>query len=124
METTGQKLTLAQRAADRVTEFCGSWTFIALFSLIGFGWVLANSALFLFGVFDPYPYIFFNLILTIVSTFQGPLIMMSQNRQVERDRATIVDLHFKLDELRQALIGPEIPPGRPTRRFSLGVPQK
>ncbi len=53
----------------------------------------------LFGEFDPYPYILFNLVLTIVSTFQGPLIMMSQNRQLDRDREAVTGLHAKLDAL-------------------------
>jgi uncharacterized membrane protein len=62
-------------------------------------WVALNSLLLLFGVFDPYPYIALNLVLTVVSTFQGPLIMMSQNRQMERDREAIQGLHLKLDTL-------------------------
>lgn len=92
-------LTKAQRASDAVTEFCGSWTFIIAFSLITLGWMGANSVLILFRVFDPYPYILLNLFLTVVSTFQSPLIMMSQNRQVERDRAAVQGLHAKLDDL-------------------------
>lgn len=98
-------LTFAQRASDRVTEFCGSWTFVFLFSGICAVWVGLNSVLLLVGVFDPYPYIFLNLVLTIVSTFQSPLIMMSQNRQIDRDRETIQDLHTKLDELKTMLDG-------------------
>lgn len=58
-----------------------------------------NSLMILFGVFDPYPYILLNLFLTVVSTFQSPLIMMSQNRQMERDRDAVLGLHAKLDEL-------------------------
>jgi uncharacterized membrane protein len=96
-------LTFAQRASDRVTEFCGSWTFVFLFSAICFVWVVLNSILLLVGEFDPYPYIFLNLVLTVVSTFQGPLIMMSQNRQVERDRESIQWLHQKLDRIELAL---------------------
>ncbi len=92
-------LTGAQRAADRVTEFCGSWTFITAFSGLTVGWIALNTAVIWFGEFDPYPFIFFNLILTVVSTFQGPLIMMSQNRQMERDREAIQGVHAKLDKL-------------------------
>jgi uncharacterized membrane protein len=92
-------LTFSQRASDRVTEFCGSWTFVFLFSTICVVWVALNSILLLLGEFDPYPYIFLNLILTVVSTFQGPLIMMSQNRQVDRDRESIRWLHEKLDRI-------------------------
>lgn len=97
------KLTRAQRAADVVTEFCGSWTFIVAFSVITFGWMMLNSVLILFRVFDPYPYILLNLFLTVVSTFQSPLIMMSQNRQMERDRDAVQGLHDKLDELSKLL---------------------
>lgn len=93
------KLTRSQRAADAVTEFCGSWTFIIWFSLITLGWMALNSVLILFGVFDPYPYILLNLFLTVVSTFQSPLIMMSQNRQMERDRDAVQGLHGKLDDI-------------------------
>lgn len=95
----------SQRAADWVTAFCGSWTFIVVFSAIVIGWVILNSLLFLFGVFDPYPYIFLNLVLTVVSTFQGPLIMMSQHRQLERDRETVQGLHIKLDEILESIPG-------------------
>ena len=87
--------TRSQRAADAVTEFCGSWTFIAAFSILTAGWVIVNSVLILVGTFDPYPYILLNLILTVVSTFQSPLIMMSQNRQMERDRDAVRGLPRK-----------------------------
>lgn len=96
-------LTRSQRVADRVTEFCGSWTFIMTFSSLVIGWVTLNSFLILLGEFDPYPYIFLNLVLTVVSTFQGPLIMMSQNRQMERDRDAVQGLHDKLDSLNKTL---------------------
>lgn len=92
------ELTRAQRAADVVTEFCGSWTFIISFSLITLGWMAFNTFK-MFTVFDPYPYILLNLFLTVVSTFQSPLIMMSQNRQMERDREAVQGLHKKLDKI-------------------------
>jgi len=91
--------TQSQRAADAVTEFCGSWTFIAAFSGLTAGWIIFNTVLVLAYRFDPYPFILFNLVLTVVSTFQSPLIMMSQNRQIERDREAIRGLHQKLDQL-------------------------
>ena len=96
-------LTSAQRAADVVTEFCGSWTFILVFSLGTAGWMLVNSWLMLSRAFDPYPYILLNLVLTVVSTFQSPLIMMSQNRQMERDRDAVRGLHVKLDVIKAML---------------------
>jgi len=91
--------TFSQRMSDRVTEFCGSWTFIIAGSILTFFWVVLNTVWFLFGPFDPYPFIFFNLVLTVVSTFQGPLIMMSQNRQADRDREAVHSLHQKLDRI-------------------------
>lgn len=103
METQSKHLTKGQIAADAVTEFCGSWTFIIAFSLITCGWMALNSILILFGVFDPYPYILLNLFLTVVSTFQSPLIMMSQNRQMERDREAVAGLHTKLDRIAKEL---------------------
>jgi Protein of unknown function (DUF1003) len=87
------QLSRSQRAADAVTEFCGSWTFIIAFSLLVAAWVAWSKG------FDPYPFILLNLVLTVVSTFQSPLIMMSQNRQMERDREAVQGLHAKLDGL-------------------------
>jgi uncharacterized membrane protein len=101
--TEAPKLSRSQRAADAVTEFCGSWTFIIVFSALTGGWIVLNSALMLLRVFDTYPYILLNLILTVVSTFQSPLIMMSQNRQMERDRDAVQGLHEKLDEMARRL---------------------
>jgi hypothetical protein len=107
------QLTRAQRASDTVTEFCGSWSFIIAFSGITLGWMAFNTFK-IFTVFDPYPYILLNLFLTVVSTFQSPLIMMSQNRQIERDREAITGLHRKLDALlalklnRDPKVGPDI----------------
>lgn len=102
-DTPDVRLSRSQRASDAVTEFCGSWTFIIAFSLITLGWMGLNSALILFGVFDPYPYILLNLFLTVVSTFQSPLIMMSQNRQTERDREAVRGLHAKIDSVVEKL---------------------
>lgn len=102
-----EKLTRSQRAADAVSAFCGSWPFIITFSGITVVWMSLNTALILFGVFDPYPYILLNLFLTVISTFQSPLIMMSQNRQMERDRDAVQGLHQKLDEMAALLERPK-----------------
>lgn len=93
------RLTFAQLASDAVTDFCGSWAFIFISSGVTLAWVMVNIGLFAFGNFDPYPFIFFNLIWTVIEGLQGPLIMMSQNRQTERDREAVQGLHTKLDEL-------------------------
>ncbi len=94
-----QQLTKSQRAADVVTEFCGSWGFIIVFSLLTGGWIALNTVWLIFGSWDPYPFMLGNLVLTVVSTFQSPLIMMSQNRQRERDNEIVQGLHQKLDAL-------------------------
>jgi uncharacterized membrane protein len=91
--------TRSQRWSDNIAEFCGSWGFVFWFSLGIAVWVLLNTYLILFTQFDPYPFILLNLFLTVVSTMQSPIIMMSQNRQVERDREMVVDLHTKLDKI-------------------------
>jgi CRP/FNR family cyclic AMP-dependent transcriptional regulator len=80
-----EKLTWAQRLADRVAELNGSWAFICGLVGLTFLWAAMNS--FLHAGFDPYPYQFFNLFLGILVGLQGPLIMMSQNRQASKDRA-------------------------------------
>lgn len=92
-------LTRAQRASDAVAEFCGSWTFIALFALFTAVWIVLNVIEFVCRPFDPYPFILLNLVFTVVELFQGPLIMMSQNRQMERDREAVNGIHSKLDAL-------------------------
>ena len=80
------ELTSAQRLADRVASFGGSWTFISAFGVFIVCWITLNI-FFLQNVgFDPYPFILLNLILSCVAALQAPIIMMSQNRQEEKDR--------------------------------------
>ncbi|WP_394664152.1 DUF1003 domain-containing protein [uncultured Sphingomonas sp.] len=105
--------TWGERLADRVAAVGGSWGFIITFSVILLGWMLLNSdVLSHFGMaFDPYPYIFLNLMLSTLAAIQAPVIMMSQNRQSAKDRLAasldyrtnlraeidILRLHHKLD---------------------------
>ncbi|WP_245624377.1 DUF1003 domain-containing protein [Belnapia moabensis] len=105
-------LTFGQRLADKVAEFGGSWAFILSFGLFLLAWTLLNAAL--PRPFDAYPYIFLNLLLSMIAALQAPIIMMSQNRQAARDRLDaahdyevnlkaeieIMALHEKLDQLR------------------------
>ena len=80
------KLTLGQRAADKITTYGGSWYFIGLlFAYIAF-WAGVNSWLLAYRPLDPYPYILLNLTLSMLAAIQGPIILMSQNRLAERDR--------------------------------------
>ena len=80
-----KKLTLGQRAADAIARFVGSWAFIFLFTGVLILWMAVN-ALLAARAFDPYPFILLNLVLSCVAAIQAPLIMMSQNRQEEKDR--------------------------------------
>ena len=107
-------LTFGQRLADRMARFGGSWAFIILFMLVLMGWVAINTLVLLRHPFDPHPFVFLNLILSMLAAVQAPVIMMSQNRQAEKDRATaahdyevnlkaeleIMALHEKLDRMR------------------------
>ena len=74
-----------QRVADAIAKFAGSWTFIFVFVGVLVGWMILNILLAV-GAFDPYPFILLNLVLSCVAAIQAPLIMMSQNRQEEKDR--------------------------------------
>lgn len=105
--------TFGEWLADRVAEFGGSWTFISLFGVILVVWTGTNTWILVNG-FDPYPFIFLNLMLSMLAALQAPIIMMSQNRQSTKDRAAaqhdyevnlkaeleIMTLHEKLDHVR------------------------
>ena len=107
-----EHMTLGQRAADRIASFGGSWAFMGLFGVVLIAWMLYNSQT--GKPFDPYPFILLNLVLSCIAAAQAPVILMSQNRQAEKDRlhakldyevnlkaeVEILALHEKLDELR------------------------
>ena len=80
-----EKYTLGQRAADAIAKFAGSWAFIFSFAGVLILWMVVNAIL-ATKAFDPYPFILLNLVLSCVAAIQAPLIMMSQNRQEEKDR--------------------------------------
>jgi uncharacterized membrane protein len=79
-------LTTGQRLADKVASFGGSWTFIILFGLFILIWISINTAWLANRGFDPFPFILLNLLLSCIAAIQAPVIMMSQNRQEEKDR--------------------------------------
>ena len=79
-------LSVGQRMADKVASFGGSWTFIISFGFFLFVWISINTAFLMNKGFDPYPFILLNLILSCIAALQAPIIMMSQNRQEEKDR--------------------------------------
>ena len=82
---TAAKYTLGQRAADAIAKFAGSWAFIFSFTGVLLLWMVVNTIL-AADAFDPFPFILLNLVLSCVAAIQAPLIMMSQNRQEEKDR--------------------------------------
>ena len=81
-----QPMTFGQRIADKVASFGGSWTFIIMFAIFLLIWICINIYWLGNGGFDPYPFILLNLILSSLAAIQAPVIMMSQNRQEEKDR--------------------------------------
>jgi uncharacterized membrane protein len=93
--------TFSQRWADRVTEFSGSWLFIWLFIGVCAIWIIANQMRWV--SFDLYPFLFLNWTLTIISTLQNPLILLSQNRQNENDRQTVKEQLQLMREIKQLL---------------------
>jgi len=115
----GEEATLGQRLADHVAAVGGSWGFIIGFAVVLFGWMLLNSRfLESLGItFDPYPFIFLNLMLSTLAAIQAPIIMMSQNRQAEKDRQAaahdyevnlraeleIIRLHEKMNDMQHDL---------------------
>lgn len=80
------ELTFGQRLADQVAAFGGSWTFIVTFFTFILLWMSVNIWLLTTQPFDPFPFILLNLILSCLAAIQAPIIMMSQNRQEQKDR--------------------------------------
>lgn len=79
-------ISLGQKLADKVASFGGSWTFILIFSATVALWIILNTSLVTLHPLDPYPFILLNLVLSCIAAIQAPIIMMSQNRQEEKDR--------------------------------------
>jgi uncharacterized membrane protein len=77
---------IGDKIADNVAEVAGSWKFIISFIGVLFLWITSNSIQLLFHPFDPFPFILLNLVLSCVAALQAPVIMMSQNRQEDKDR--------------------------------------
>lgn len=81
-----EELSRGQKISDKVARFGGSWTFIITFFAILLVWITFNVLALAADRFDPYPFILMNLILSCIAALQAPIIMMSQNRQEEKDR--------------------------------------
>lgn len=105
--------TFGDRMSDKLANFAGSWRFLMFFCAIVFTWGIVNTTWVLAKPFDPYPYVFLNLVLGCIASIQAPIIMMSQNRESQKDRLRaendylvnlkseiiLEDLHMKVDEL-------------------------
>lgn len=114
-----ENLTLGQRTADKIAAFGGSWTFIISFGVILAAWIIINTIILVKHAFDPYPFVFLNLVLSCLAAIQAPIIMMSQNRQTEKDRLTasndylvnlkseliVEHLHYQLDQIMENKAG-------------------
>ena len=112
-EVFEERLTFGERLADRVAAVGGSWSFIIGFSVFLVAWAILNTVVLVRHAFDPFPFIFLNLMLSMLAALQAPIIMMSQNRQAAKDRlearldyetnlraeAQIASLHDKIDLL-------------------------
>lgn len=103
MKQAKENLTFGQRAADQIAKFGGSWTFIISFFLVLTIWIAFNVYALHNKGFDPYPFILLNLILSCLASIQAPIIMMSQNRQEEKDRAR-AEWDLKINEKAEAEI--------------------
>ncbi len=81
-----KQLSFGERLSDKIADFGGSWKFIIIFMSILVAWMILNSLFLMNKGFDPYPYILLNLMLSCVAALQAPVIMLSQNRQEDKDR--------------------------------------
>ena len=106
-DVADERATFGEHLSDRVAAVGGSWSFIMVFFVILIGWMLLNTDILAeWGMaFDPYPYIFLNLMLSMLAAIQAPIIMMSQNRQAAKDRVAAsldyeVNLRAELEILR------------------------
>lgn len=116
--THHQNLTFGQRASDRMSSFMGSWTFLFSFAGVLLLWICVNIYAYWMR-WDPYPFILLNLVLSCLASVQAPIIMMSENRQAQRDRMAaqydhavnrkaereIQDMQKDLEEIKELIRG-------------------
>ena len=130
-----QNLSFGDKLADKVAIVAGSWTFIISFCAFLGAWAVLNAVVLVRWAFDPYPFIFLNLLLSMLAALQAPVIMMSQNRQAQKDRlaasldyevnvkaeSSIAELHDKVDRLAVLLAGVASP--QPREPLGLVAPE-
>jgi CRP/FNR family cyclic AMP-dependent transcriptional regulator len=103
-EEDAKNMTVADRAADKIAQFGGSWKFIAFEIGLFLAWMAANTWLLAEKQFDPYPYVFLNLVLAIICGLQAPIILMSQNREAQKDRLR-ADLDYQVNLKNEMFLG-------------------
>ncbi|HET8613666.1 MAG TPA: DUF1003 domain-containing protein [Sphingomonas sp.] len=103
-EVFNEGMTFGERLADRVAAVGGSWSFIIAFSLFLLFWAGLNTVVLARHAFDPFPFIFLNLMLSMLAALQAPVIMMSQNRQAAKDRLE-ARLDYETNQRAEAQIG-------------------
>jgi len=132
-----RSLTFGEKLADKVAAVGGSWGFIIGFCGFLLLWAVVNAVVLVQTAFDPYPFIFLNLLLSMLAALQAPIIMMSQNRQAAKDRlaaaldyevnlkaeAAIAELHDKVDRLAELVAGLSRPEPDQDRDRGLDVEQ-
>ena len=124
-EEDAKNLTLADRAADVIAEFGGSWKFISASIVFTLAWIALNTWLLFDKGFDPYPYVLLNLVIGMIASLSAPIIMMSQNREARKDRLR-ADLDYQVNLKNEMLLGEilrrlekrEFPPQHSTIRDS------
>ena len=92
-----EERTLGQRAADKFASFVGSWGFIGILVIFLSFWIIVNLYVLTGSNFDPYPFILLNLVLACITAIQVPIILMSQNRQEQKDRVR-AEYDYRLDK--------------------------
>jgi CRP/FNR family transcriptional regulator, cyclic AMP receptor protein len=103
-EEDARNLTLADRAADTIARFGGSWKFIIFSIVLLIIWMAANMMLLRAEAFDPFPFVLLNLVLGMMAALQAPIIMMSQNREAQKDRLR-ADLDYQVNLKNEMLLG-------------------
>jgi uncharacterized membrane protein len=103
-EEDARNLTLADRAADKIARFGGSWKFIIFSIVLLIIWMAVNMMLLQAQAFDPFPFVLLNLVLGMMAALQAPIIMMSQNREAQKDRLR-ADLDYQVNLKNEMLLG-------------------
>lgn len=102
-EEDAKNLTLSDRAADQIARFGGSWKFIAASILFTLCWIALNTWLLHDRGFDAYPYVLLNLVIGMIASLSAPIIMMSQNREAQKDRLR-ADLDYQVNLKNEMLL--------------------